>query len=56
VIVLLAIFIGADLMGPRGPDLHKNLVVRVFYGSDPTKMSLKFNTSKIEARSGFVSL
>jgi len=32
---------GADPVGIRGPDLHKNSVVVVFYGLGPKKIQLK---------------
>jgi len=41
----------------RGSGFHKNLVVEVFFFSAPRKFHCsKFNISKVDTRSGFVSL
>jgi len=46
--MLLAIFIHTA----QGSGPPQKFGCKVFYGSDPTKISLKFNISKIEALTG----
>jgi len=52
----LPALIGADLMRVQGFGPHKNLVVRSSMAQTTTKILVKFKISKIDIRSGFVSL